>query len=172
MLGSSRPSCSNPTSASLRPFPSSETWNQSLSGVLCYRAAGRWGKCLHHPLPLCVHGSHPKISGGEFIRPLLSFKMNLICTAQTKPHLSLPVKVTRIQPRDVKQVCPVLTKIWDKLLLGQTKINSHHSPRCNTAKSLLLSWLESLFVRVVLLWNIQYDAMIHHTAPLTIHSDL
>lgn len=124
VLGSSRPSCFNPTSASLCPFPSSETWNQSLSGVLCYRAAGPWGKCLHHPLPLCVHGSHPKISGGEFIRPLLSFKMNLICTAQTKPHLSLPVKVTRIQPKDVKPVCPVLTKIWDKLLLGQKRLKS------------------------------------------------
>lgn len=103
VLGSSRPSCSNPTSASLCPFPSSETWNQSLSGVLFYRAAGPWGKCLHHPPPLCVHGSHPKISGGEFIRPLLSFKMNLICTAPTKPHLSLPAKVKCIQPKDVKR---------------------------------------------------------------------
>lgn len=61
-------------------FASSEMWNQSLSGVLFYRAAGPWGESLSLSLslPLCAHGARPKWNGGELVWPLLSFKVNLI----------------------------------------------------------------------------------------------
>lgn len=89
MLESSRPSLFlTPQLWASCPFASSETWNQSLSGVPFYRTTRPWGEWLplSLSLPLSVGGARPKGRGGELVRPSLSVKPNLIHTATCCVH--------------------------------------------------------------------------------------
>lgn len=93
LFGSSRPSCWNPKSDSFCPFAHPETGSKK--PPLCSALEGRRAPRRISPTPacLCEFMSSQKLNlgeEGEFIWPLLSFKMNSICTVVfTQRHFSL-----------------------------------------------------------------------------------